>query len=121
MKGRGICGKSCAGIVEFVDLFPTLTDLCGLGAPAGLEGRSFRRLLADPSAAGKKAAFTVVKRGGILGRSVRTDRWRYTEWDGGREGSELYDHQSDPGEYRNLAEDPSHRGTVAALRKLLRR
>jgi len=121
MKGRGVCGKSCAGIVEFVDLFPTLTDLCGLGAPAGLEGRSFRRLLADPSAAGKKAAFTVVKRGGILGRSVRTDRWRYTEWDGGREGSELYDHEGDPGEYRNLAEDPSHRPTVAALRKLLRR
>jgi len=121
MKGRGVCGKGCPGIVELVDLFGTLTDLCGLPAPAGLEGRSFRRLLAAPSAPGKKAAFTVVRRGGVLGRSVRTDRWRYTEWDGGKEGAELYDHQKDPGEYRNLARDPARRETIAALAKLLRR
>ncbi|MGB2824203.1 MAG: sulfatase [Phycisphaerae bacterium] len=121
MKDRGVCGKGCPGIVEFLDLFPTLTDLCGLPTPAGLEGRSFRRLLADPSAPGKEAAFTVVKRGSVLGRSVRTDRWRYTEWDGGKEGTELYDHREDPGEYRNLAADPTRRETIAALAKLLRR
>ena len=89
--------------------------------PGGCCSGCFRRLLADPSAPGKKVAFTVVKRGRVLGRSVRTDRWRYTQWDGGKEGTELYDHRRDPGECRNLAEAPAHRETIAALAKLLRR
>ncbi len=55
-----------------------------------------------------------------MGRSVRTDRWRYTEWDEGRAGAELYDHQSDPGEYRNLAADPQHATTVAQLKAIIR-
>jgi len=113
-------GRTCAGIVEFVDLFPTLADLCGIAAPEGLHGMSLRRLLADPKLTGKPAALTVVQRGTSLGRSIRTDRWRYTEWDGGAKGAELYDHTSDPGEYRNVVEDPRHAATVAELRGHLR-
>jgi uncharacterized sulfatase len=54
-----------------------------------------------------------------MGRSVRTDRWRYTEWDEGREGVELYDEIHDPGERKNLARDARYSRTVAELRKLL--
>ncbi|MBK8314791.1 MAG: DUF4976 domain-containing protein [Acidobacteria bacterium] len=56
-----------------------------------------------------------------MGRSVRTERWRYTEWDGGERGVELYDHQNDAGEYHNLARDQKHAATVAQLKKLLQR
>ncbi len=113
-------GRGCSGIVEFVDIYPTLADLCGLSAPANLEGTSFKPLLDDPELPWKKAAFTQVQRGRIAGRSVRTERWRYTEWDQGKQGAELYDHNTDPGEYYNLAGDPQHTETVAELRKLLR-
>ncbi len=51
----------------------------------------------------------------FFGYSLRTDRWRYTEWDEGREGRELYDHESDPGELINLADKSEHARTVAAL------
>jgi arylsulfatase A-like enzyme len=55
-----------------------------------------------------------------MGRSVRTERWRYTEWDEGRKGVELYDHASDPREYHNLANDPAYAKTVEELKRLLR-
>lgn len=113
-------GKSCSQIVEFVDIYPTLADLCGLSTPANLDGTSFKPLLDDPKLSWKKAAFTQVQRGRIAGRSVRTERWRYTEWDQGRQGVELYDHNTDPGEYYNLARDPQHTQTIAKLRRLLR-
>lgn len=100
-------------IVELIDLYPTLCDLCGVAPPEGLEGRSLRSQLEDPRRADDRPAFTVVSRGrgpdghldaAHLGRSVRTPRWRYTEWfDGSRE---LYDHDADPHEQRNLARDP---------------
>ncbi|MHC4542589.1 MAG: sulfatase/phosphatase domain-containing protein, partial [Planctomycetota bacterium] len=69
---------------------------------------------------GKKMAFTQVQRGPIAGRSVRTERWRYTEWDRGKQGIELYDHDNDPGEYYNLARDSQHARTVEELSKALR-
>jgi len=110
---------NCRRMVEFVDIYPTLADLCGLPAPGNLEGSSFRPLLSDPKRPWKKAAFTQVQRGRFAGRSVRTDRWRYTEWDEGKRGVEFYDHHNDPGEYHNLADDPKRAHVVAALRKLL--
>lgn len=113
-------GAHCPGIVEFVDIYPTLADLHGLAAPDNLAGTSFKHLLNDPNLPGKKTAFTQVQRGDIAGRSVRTERWRYTEWDEGRQGVELYDHVNDPGEYYNLAHDAQHARTIAELKKLLR-
>ena len=112
-------GKNCARIVEFVDIYPTLADLCGLPVAANLEGTSFRPLLDEPNLSWKQAAFTQVQRGKIAGRSVCTERWRYMEWDEGRQGVELYDHENDPGEYRNLASDPRHAALVEKLKQLL--
>ncbi len=114
-------GATANGLTEFVDLYPTLSDLAGLGAPHRLEGVSLKPLLQNPKAKGKDAAFTIVLRGGDkTGRTVRTDRWRYTEWDGGKSGAELYDHRKDPGEYRNLANDSKYANDVARLKALLR-
>ena len=91
-------------LVEFVDIFPTLVDLCGLPKPPGLEGLSFTPLLSDPQRAWKKAVFTQVRRGrDVMGRSVRTDRYRYTEWDSDGKIAELYDHEKDLHEWTNLA------------------
>lgn len=114
-------GAGCSGIVEFVDIYPTLTDLHGLSAPSNLEGRTLVPLLNDPGREGKKTAFTQVQRGKTAGRSVRTESWRYTEWDEGRQGAELYDHKNDPGEYYNLASNPRYKKIVAEHRKLLQR
>jgi arylsulfatase A-like enzyme len=54
-----------------------------------------------------------------MGYSIRTERWRYTEWDGGTRGAELYDEQADPAERRNLARDPRHAAVVSGLRQQL--
>jgi len=113
-------GAACARTVELLDLYPTLADLCGLEAPAGLDGRSLRPLLDDPAAAWDRPAFTQVWRGTYAGHSVRTERFRYIEWDGGRQGAQLYDYQEDPGEKRNLIHDPLHGSTLAALRDRVR-
>lgn len=116
-------GRAAAGIVEFVDIYPTLADLAGLAAPAGLAGRSLRPLLENPGRPWDGAAFTQILRPGdgrpFTGRSIRTERWRYTEWDEGRLGTELYDHAADPHEWRNLAADPAHRAEIYALRARL--
>ena len=114
-------GKVCPRTVEFVDLYPTLTDLAGVAAPKNLEGVSLRPLLENPSAEWKRPAFTQVQRGAFPGHSVRTERWRYTEWDRGEKGAELYDHDADPHELRNLASDEKFATTVAEMKALLKR
>lgn len=112
-------------VIEHVDLYPTLLELCGLAQPPGLEGRSFVPLLKDPMAAWDEPAITLLIRstlfGKVVGQSLRTERWRYTEWNEGRRGVELYDHATDPYEFINLAKDPQHTTTVAELKGLLRR
>ena len=106
-------------LVEFVDIYPTLAELCGLPAPAGVEGVSFAPLLGNPHQPWKKAAFTTLARRNLMGRSVRTERYRYTEW-GDEKMAELYDHQTDPREFTNLANDPKHARVVAEMRQLLK-
>jgi iduronate 2-sulfatase len=123
-------GRRSQALVELVDLYPSLAELCALPPPEGVEGLSLAPLLKDPSRPWKKGAFTVASRGekrksdpspvAYLGRSVRTERWRYNEWDEGRRGAELYDHRTDPGELRNLAEDPGHASVREWLHRLLR-
>jgi len=120
--GAKAAGQASPRLAELVDVYPTLAEICALPAPNHLQGRSLRPLLDDPRQAWKDAAYTQVRRGGkVLGRSVRTERWRYTEWDEGRAGIELYDHQNDPHEFRNLAQETQFAGTVKELQSLLRR
>ncbi len=96
-------------LVEFVDIYPTLVDLAGLPPAPGLEGISLVPLFQEPGQVWKRAAFTQTPRGSVMGRSMRTDRYRYTEWAAPGQlpvGIELYDHQVDPDENVNLAPQP---------------
>ena len=118
--------------VSHLDLYPTLTELCGVKAPANLQGQSLTPMLKNVEEKGRGWALTQVVRGGgfkrvgaspakgddgkrFFGYSLRTARWRYTEWGGGAQGRELYDHEADPKELTNLANDPAHAKTVEEL------
>ncbi|MDZ4799094.1 MAG: sulfatase [Bryobacteraceae bacterium] len=118
--GRKGNGKAARGLVELVDVYPTLAELAGLKPPADTEGRSFAPLLDRPDRPWKSAAFTqVTGPGGIEGRAVRTDRWRYVRWTGPHPDEELYDEQADPREFTNLAHRDGYRERIAGLRKVL--
>lgn len=123
--------------VSHLDLYPTLAELAGVPAPANLQGQSLVPLLKNPSAKGRGWALSQVMRGGnfnrqgaapsvmdkgkgFFGYSLRTARWRYTEWDEGRAGRELYDHDNDPQELTNLANQAKHEATVTELSQQLR-
>ena len=118
--GKAGNGRRTGALSELVDLYPTLADLAGLPAPAYLDGVSLAPVLADPARTVKDAAFTQVRRGELNGYSVRTERWRYSAWDEGRQGELFYDMAADPGETTNLASDPQWARTVAELRQRLR-
>lgn len=125
-------GAVSDSLVELLDLYPTLADLCQLPAPKNLQGISLRPILADPTAIVKDAAFTQHPRPAyapagaapeVMGHSIRTDEYRYTEW---RKTSsdelvarELYDHQKDPRETVNIAADAEFAGVVDELAKRL--
>lgn len=115
-------GTASRGIVEFIDIYPTVALAAGLTLPARLSGRSLLPLLEAPQRAWDHPAFTQILRPGggtpVMGRTVRTDRWRYTEWAGGSAGIELYDHASDSREIINLADRAEHEATRAELRRL---
>ncbi len=117
--GMPSAGEPCDRVVELLDVYPTLVDLCELPSVAGLHGRSLRPLLENPEADWNDLAVTQVVHEGTMGRSIRTDRWRYTEWDGGQRGAELYDHDADPKEYVNLADDPAWADVRSGLREQL--
>ena len=121
IAGPGISkGQTSKRPVELVDLYPTLADLCGLEPPTKLDGKSLRPLLENPSARWSKPAVTQVWHNPrSWGYSIRTQRWRYTEWLRGTAGKELYDHKNDPNEVHNLALDPRYAETVAKLSKQL--
>jgi uncharacterized sulfatase len=115
----GAAGKSSPRTAQLLDIYPTLCEACGLPLPAGLEGHSLVPLARDPQAAWDHPAFTVARNAQAFGQSVRTERWRYSEWNGGEAGSVLFDHDADPHEMKNLAADPAHAQVVAEMKKLL--
>jgi uncharacterized sulfatase len=120
--GSKAVGQATTRVVEMLDVYPTLADLCSLPIPDALPGISLRPQLDDPSAPTKEGALTQVRRNkDVDGFSVRTEHYRYTEWDNGKRGVELYDHENDPHEFTNLAANPEHAGTVKRLKSLLKR
>lgn len=118
-KRRGVKTEA---LVEFVDIYPTLVELCGLPVPSGLDGTSLVPVLEAPDQPFKKAAFSQYPRGEVMGRSIRTDRYRYTEWakpGAAPQNVELYDHQADPEENVNHAGDAAYQEQAAALSRQL--
>ncbi len=111
-------GRASSRLVSTLDAIPTLLALAGLSPEPGLEGRSLMPLLADPSGEGRdEVVSSVVRKAGRLGRSLRSERFRYNDWpDGSRE---LYDHDADPGEHTNLARRKEHAATIAGLERAL--
>ena len=135
-------GTRTDAIVQMVDLYPTLAELSGLTAPDDLVGHSLIPLLHDPNTEWDHPAFTIQARTvnpraqegqskymfnpnvasdnpTIYGRSVRVKRYRYTEWDEGRLGAELYDYETDPNEFNNLADNPDYKELVDELAEIL--
>ncbi len=119
--GQKSPNRHTRALVEFVDVYPSLCDLAGLPLPPHLEGTSFAPLLDSPDRAWKNAAFSQYPRGrGVMGYSIRTDRYRLTRWlrpDGSEVARELYDHQIDPQENENIAENPEQADLLADLAK----
>ena len=123
-------GAATEALTELVDLYPTLVELSGLPLPEHLAGQSMTPILEDPAHPGRSAALTVawsrarwtrpeMSNEPILGHTIRTPRYRYTEWTEGQAGVELYDYQEDPQEYTNLADSPEHAETMTRLKQLL--
>jgi uncharacterized sulfatase len=110
-------GQVSRSLVEFVDLYPTVADFCGLKMPHPAAGKSVRPILNQPDAQIKDAAFTLVTRGPKLhGQSVRTTRWRFTRWSDGQ--TELYDHDHDPEENHDVSK--ANPAVVAGLEARLK-
>lgn len=120
-------GRHSASLVEFVDIYPTLCDLCGIPTPAGLDGVSMKPLLEDPAARTKDFAISQYPRthkgGKYMGYTLRTARYRYVEWIDWNTGAvaerELYDHEGDNDENKNIAAEPANKATLEALSEKL--
>ncbi|MCX7006072.1 MAG: sulfatase-like hydrolase/transferase, partial [Kiritimatiellaeota bacterium] len=121
VAGPGIQPGVSAGLVEQVDIFPTLAALADLEIPSSVQGMSLQPLVADTSKPGKPAVFStmVSTHTKLMGRSVRDERYRYIEWGDGRGGRQLYDHESDPHELTNLAEQPQNAARITQMHELL--
>jgi arylsulfatase A-like enzyme len=112
-------GTSCNTITELLDLYPTLTELCGFSGnePEILQGKSLAGYLSGKQAKSTEAyAFTVSYQG--KDGSLKTDRWRYTRWgENINQGNEeLYDHENDPEEFVNLADNPDFQNVLKEMR-----
>lgn len=113
VPGMKSAGRDCRRVVEFLDMYPTLVELCGLPKKEGIEGVSLRPLIDNPEAKWDRPAITS---NGADKITVRTARWRYTRY---ADGEELYDEVNDPNEWTNLASKPDHAAVKKELAALL--
>ncbi len=128
MTKKGIHTRA---LTEFIDIYPTLCELTGLPKPAHLEGLSFKPLMENPDLPWKKAATSIWVENKyrydpetqIIGYAIKTDRYRYIEWRHTKSGEirarELYDHEVDPDENKNVAEKTEYAGTVKEMHDLM--
>jgi arylsulfatase A-like enzyme len=116
--GVGSTGKTATTLAEMVDIYPTLADLTNLTPPKSVAGKSLLPALSDPSAQLRDSAFSQLG----TGYSIRTSRYRYTEWgEEASQGAELYDRSTDPEELVNLIDKPDQQNTIQELSTRLRK
>ncbi|MGQ8337456.1 sulfatase [Sunxiuqinia sp. A32] len=124
-------GQHSRSIVELLDIYPTVLDLCDVSIPNNIQGKSLKPVLEDLSLEIKEGAFTQHPRPSyykekpeVMGHSVRTKKWRYTEWrsweSGEIVGKELYDHENDSLETVNIAKDEKYIDVVRKLSMLIK-
>jgi arylsulfatase A-like enzyme len=126
--GQRGAGRKTPALTESVDIYPSLCEICELPRPLGLEGSSFVPLFEDPDRLWKRAVFSqspcqIPGVGAGMGYSMRTARYRYTEWtveDNPFRSAELYDYETDPLEQRNIANRPENISLVNGLSGMLR-
>jgi len=113
-------GHVCERVVESLDFYPTLVDLCGLPKPDGLEGRSLALLLQNPQADWNHPGYTIWSENGktLRGVAVRNEHWRYAEFEDG--SAMLFDEDNDPRELKNVAENPKNAAVRAELSQLVK-
>ena len=124
VPGQKNAGGATSALVEYVDIYPTLAEACGLDVPKQCEGKSMMPLLDSPKRKWKAAAFSQFPRGGgMMGYTMRTERWRYTEWILQKTGEvtarELYDHANSDVASSNLADLPEQASRVKELSAML--
>jgi iduronate 2-sulfatase len=119
--GAAGSGNSSPRIVQAIDIYPTLVELAGLPAPPGLEGRSLMPLLVNPRATWGHPAFTIWSEGGrtATGIAVRTEKWRYAEYDDGA-AAMLLDEAADPHELKNVVDHPAYAAVRSELSSFIR-
>lgn len=121
VPGQSHPGTRTDALVELVDVYPTLCDSCNLPIRSELEGLSMMPVMEQPMIPWKSAAFSQKKRAGVIGKTIRHTRYRYTEWgENGKNGIELYDYDVDPNETVNIASDPENEELSGQLSESLR-
>lgn len=128
VPGQQTAGSHSAALVEFVDIYPTLAELCDLPLPSHLEGSSFVPQILDPNAPGKEAAFSQYPRGSqgqsLMGYTLRSDRYRYVEWRVRNSSEvvsvELYDHETDPKENVNVVGEKEYAQALEEMKELMK-
>lgn len=119
VPGMQHSGKSTTSFAELIDIYPTLTDLCGLSTPEHLQGRSLTPILEDPTNSVRDSVYTVVTRPGLVGQAVRSENWRFSRW-GSDDAIELYNLSEDLEEHHNLAYSPEYASIVKRFQQTLR-
>jgi len=128
IKVPGKKAAVCNSFVELVDLYPTISEVCGLSVPERIQGKSLAKALDDPEYSVRDMAFSVnvgykfrspvIRRGD--GMLLRSDRWAYIQYgDKAENGIELFDMHKDPKQYTNLAKDPKYKNIVGEFQKKL--
>lgn len=125
--------KGTKSTAELIDLYPTLADLAGIKAPKEIQGKSLVKVLKEPSKTIETPAFTQLNKDlkqklwypnvdkDYTGRSVRYKEWRYTEWNEGKDGAELYNYKEDPDEFHNLANNSKYTKVIAQMKEMLKK
>jgi arylsulfatase A-like enzyme len=124
MPGAKGNGQACTRIVQSLDIYPSIVELCGLEGSAEIQGKSLVPLLKDPQVPWGEPAYSVWSEDGhtLHGVAVRTEKWRYAEFGPeGSNGAMLFDPKADPLEMKNLANDSKYKSVCSELASLTRK